>query len=211
MAGQDQPTIVPNLSGSRPAEKVAASVVSWVGGGVQPANRGKHHLFGESAPIWRFKAKLGATDDPISARSPVAVRCLLEVFPGLGLAGFEQFCGRYLAPKYNPAVPKKFKIEHWRGVVSLAVAIANRAEIREVSFLHDYLDIERPSKSDQDLLDSVLCALWGFCWIYDGVLPMVAIGDTINGYIVAPVNQRSHARLAAAASRFGVPIFTHGL
>ncbi|MEI7601546.1 MAG: DUF429 domain-containing protein, partial [Aestuariivirga sp.] len=32
----DQPTIVPNASGSRPVDKVAASLVSFVGGGVQP-------------------------------------------------------------------------------------------------------------------------------------------------------------------------------
>lgn len=37
----DQPTIVPNAAGSRPVDKVAASLISWVGGGVQPANRSK--------------------------------------------------------------------------------------------------------------------------------------------------------------------------
>ena len=35
----DQPTIVPNLTGSRPVDRVAAALISWVGGGVQPANR----------------------------------------------------------------------------------------------------------------------------------------------------------------------------
>ena len=29
----DQPTIVPNATGSRPVDKVAASVISWLGGG----------------------------------------------------------------------------------------------------------------------------------------------------------------------------------
>ena len=40
----DQPTIVPNARGMRPADKVAASVVSWIGGGVQPANREDRHV-----------------------------------------------------------------------------------------------------------------------------------------------------------------------
>jgi predicted RNase H-like nuclease len=50
----DQPTIVPNASSMRPVDKVAASIVSWIGGGVQPANRGKISMFSDGAPIWRF-------------------------------------------------------------------------------------------------------------------------------------------------------------
>ena len=42
----DQPTLVPNHVGMRPVEKVAASLISWIGGGVQPANRGKLAMFG---------------------------------------------------------------------------------------------------------------------------------------------------------------------
>ena len=30
----DQPTVVPNLTGMRPVERVAAALVSWLGGGV---------------------------------------------------------------------------------------------------------------------------------------------------------------------------------
>ena len=37
----DQPTVVPNAAGSRPVDKVAAALVSFVGGGVQTANRSK--------------------------------------------------------------------------------------------------------------------------------------------------------------------------
>ena len=50
----DQPTIVPNRTGMRPVEKTVASLISWLGGGVQPANRGKTMFFGDEAPIWRF-------------------------------------------------------------------------------------------------------------------------------------------------------------
>src|SRR4051812_18594371 len=52
----DQPTIVPNVARSRPVDKVAGSLVSWVGGGVQPANRSKLGMFDDDAPIWRFLA-----------------------------------------------------------------------------------------------------------------------------------------------------------
>lgn len=45
----DQPTIVPNEQGMRPAEKVAAALLSFTGGGVQPANRSKKNMFGDHA------------------------------------------------------------------------------------------------------------------------------------------------------------------
>ena len=37
----DQPTIVPNSTGCRPVDRVVASLISFIGGGVQPANRSK--------------------------------------------------------------------------------------------------------------------------------------------------------------------------
>jgi predicted RNase H-like nuclease len=55
----DQPTIVPNPTGMRPVEKVVASLISWMGGGVQPANLGRTvflvrtHRFGNSYVVLR--------------------------------------------------------------------------------------------------------------------------------------------------------------
>ena len=37
----DQPTIVANATSMRPVERVAASLISWLGGGVQPSNTGR--------------------------------------------------------------------------------------------------------------------------------------------------------------------------
>ena len=71
----DQPTIVPNPAGMRPCERVVASVASWSGGGIQPANRegqGKAAMFGDGAPIWRFLDRLAFVDDPDQAlRRPI--------------------------------------------------------------------------------------------------------------------------------------------
>jgi predicted RNase H-like nuclease len=77
----DQPTIVPNRTGMRPVEKAAASLISWLGGGVQPANRGKTMFFGDEAPIWRFIEKLEAIEDPEAARVAAQGEYLMEVFP----------------------------------------------------------------------------------------------------------------------------------
>lgn len=46
----DQPTLVPNETGMRPVERVAATLISSLGGGVQPAFRGKRATFGSDAP-----------------------------------------------------------------------------------------------------------------------------------------------------------------
>jgi predicted RNase H-like nuclease len=64
----DQPTIVPNTAGSRLVDRVAGSLIGFIGGGVQPANRSRVGMFDEGAPIWRFKRDLGAAEDPEVSR-----------------------------------------------------------------------------------------------------------------------------------------------
>jgi predicted RNase H-like nuclease len=64
----DQPTVVPNLTGMRPVERVAASLISSLGGGVQPSNRGKLGMFCDASPIWRFLTALGAEERAEQAR-----------------------------------------------------------------------------------------------------------------------------------------------
>ena len=72
----DQPTIVPNETGCRPVDRVAASVISFIGGGVQPANRSRRGIFDDDAPFWRFKARLGAKEILSQAASPKAAGSL---------------------------------------------------------------------------------------------------------------------------------------
>ena len=79
----DQPTVVPNESGSRPVDRVAGSLISRLGGGVQPANRGKKKLFGADAPVWSFLEQLGARENPPAARDEKRGLYLIEVFPAL--------------------------------------------------------------------------------------------------------------------------------
>jgi hypothetical protein len=94
----DQPTLVPNETGMRHVEKVVASLISWMGGGVQPANRGLR-LFRDDAPIRGFLTKLGATEDPEAARTAKRGLYLMEVFPALALASLDaSFFGRGKGP-----------------------------------------------------------------------------------------------------------------
>src|SRR5690606_6355272 len=123
----DQPTVVPNAVGSRPVDNGAASLVSLVGGGGQPANRSKSGRFSDTSPIWSFISGLEATEDPIQARTASAGHFLIEVFPALALPALDDgFAQRLRAPKYNPQNRKKFRLEDWQAVARVVERSAER-------------------------------------------------------------------------------------
>jgi len=72
----DQLTLVPNATGMRPVDRLAGSLVSYIGGGVKPANRGKTGMFCHSAPIWRPRRCAGPDSRPQGDRGPVPDRGL---------------------------------------------------------------------------------------------------------------------------------------
>lgn len=204
----DQPTVVPNSAGSRPVDKVAGSLVSFVGGGVQPANRSKIGMFCDDSPIWSFLSDLNATQDPIEARTAPAGHFLIEVFPALALPAFEDaFSQRLHAPKYNPQNRKKFRLEDWRSVTRV---VQTTAQGFDVSGLADWSDrmhaLSQPRKADQDKLDAALCALIGLAWRAGPVSCSAMLGDLTNGYMVTPMSEFTRPRLEQAANQRGVPI-----
>lgn len=202
----DQPTIVPNLSGSRPVDKVAASLISWIGGGVQPANRSKKGMFDDDAPIWRFKRALGATEDPELARAASHGTFLVEVFPALALAAIDAaFCARLAAPKYNPANRRRFRLNDWQAVMKTINRFGASVD-RLGEWCIAMEDQAVPHKADQDKLDALICGLIGLRWIRDPRHQSVMIGDLRNGYMVAPASEGVRARLTAAAEFRKVPI-----
>lgn len=70
--------------------------------GVQSADRSKIGMFDDSAPIWRFKSRLGASDNPEAARSASLGLFLIKVFLAFALPSLEAASfGRLLAPRYN--------------------------------------------------------------------------------------------------------------
>lgn len=208
MVALDQPTIVPNLTGSRPVDKVAGSLISWIGGGVQPASRSRMGMFDDAAPIWRFKQALGAVEDPELARTASSGTFLLEVFPALALAAIENaFCSRLAAPKYNPANRKRFRINDWQAV---AEAVRHFGTVNSLRQLDEWCSVaarsEAPRKADQDKVDAVICGLIGLHWLVAPRDQSVMIGDLQNGYMISPAIGGVHERLYAAARQRDVPI-----
>ncbi|MBB4267608.1 DUF429 domain-containing protein [Roseospira visakhapatnamensis] len=203
----DQPTVVPNAVGSRPVDKVAASLVSFVGGGVQPANRSKIGMFCDDAPIWSFVSDLDATEDPIQARKASAGHFLIEVFPALALPALEDgFAQRLRAPKYNPQNRKKFRLEDWQAVARVVERSAERFNVPGLAkWAHQMRYTAQPRKSDQDKLDAALCALIGLYWRAGPSARSAMLGDVDHGYMVTPISDATWPRLQRAAVRRGVP------
>jgi predicted RNase H-like nuclease len=203
----DQPTIVPNHSSMRPTERVAASIISWLGGGVQPANRGRVGMFDDGAPIWRFLRDLGAAEDPERGRSADVGLYIMEVFPALALPAFhEDFCGRLRAPRYNPA-RRTFRKEDWGRVVEVVAAESEKLGCSIVkNWCASLKAVGNPRKSDQDRLDAVICLLIAIRWRLSPREQSVMIGDMTQGYIVAPVTDETRRRLKARADLTGVAL-----
>lgn len=204
----DQPTIVPNAGGSRPVDKVAASLVSFVGGGVQPANRSKIGMFCDNAPIWPFVSSLNANMDPVASRNARSGHFLIEVFPALALPSLKHaFSQRLQAPKYNPQNRRKFRLFDWLSVLRVIQEAAEDYSLRSFSDWANQMSIiTQPRKADQDRLDAALCALIGLNWRAGPLNSSAILGDLHSGYMVTPISDATRSRLVQAATRHGVPI-----
>jgi predicted RNase H-like nuclease len=204
----DQPTIVPNLNSLRPVDRIAGALISWLGGGVQPANRSMIGMFDDAAPIWKFKDALGAIEDPEAARVASEGLYIMEVFPALALAGLNSaFCDRLKGPRYNPERRKTFNLAHWHDVIETIRRVGTLAAIE---LIDDWCDTTRavPSlrKADQDKLDAMICALVGLHWLVAPREQSMMIGDLDTGYMIAPCIDGVHARILAKARATRVPI-----
>lgn len=202
----DQPTIVKNKTGSRPVDRVAGSLIGYVGGGTQPANLSKAALFGEHSPFRQFLSKLGATEDPLAARAAEAGDYMIEVYPALALPSLNsQFAERLGGPKYNPE-KKNFRHEDWVAVTGVVACLARQHEIEGLeSWAESMGGIEKPTKADQDRLDAAICALVGHLWRFGRSGEVAMIGDLDSGYMITPISENTRPRLEKAAQKHGVP------
>lgn len=203
----DQPTIVRNQTGMRPCERAVASVMSWSGGGIQPAYRGKTALFGDGAPIWRFLHRLSLADDPERACHADMGAFVMEVFPALAVLAFDDaFAASKRGPRYNPARRRTFREQAWRAVLAATTRQAELLELGATATWCAELDnAGQSTKAEQDQLDAVICLIVAATWLQHRER-CVMIGDLEQGYIVAPATDGVRARLAQAALRLGTRI-----
>lgn len=204
----DQPTIVPNSAGMRPVERVAASLLSWLGGGVQPSNRGKLGMFCDASPIWRFLRALSAEENPEKARAATNGLYLIEVFPALSLVSLDTaFFGRLCAPKYNPKRKKTFLIADWVRAAEAAARAAHMLGCKTMAdWCRDAGTITRPRKADQDKLDAILCLLGALHWRRSPRESSMLLGDLSTGYMVLPASREVRDYLMKPARKYSVAI-----
>jgi len=198
----DQPTIVRNPTGMRPVERVAASLVSWLGGGVQPSNRGKVGMFCDASPIWGFLRALDAIESPEEARSAATGLHLIEVFPALALASLgPQFFGRLAAPRYNPARRKTFRLHDWQQVAEVVAGhFRGHGSDDAAMWCSDRGSRTSPAKADQDMLDAMICLLVAMHWRLAPRDQSMMLGSLDDGYIVFPVSADVRHRMQAIAA-----------
>lgn len=202
----DQPTLVPNLISMRPVERVAASLISWLGGGVQPSNRGRIGMFCDNSPVWPFLSALNAIERPEEARIATSGLYLMEVFPAIALASMHpDFFGRLKAPRYNPDRKKTFLMNDWARVTRVAAESADSLKCAQLAeWCRAASELSSPRKADQDKLDSVLCALIALRWRLREREASLILGDATTGYMVMPVTPDARNYLRPRAAMHGV-------
>ena len=203
----DQPTLVPNETGMRPVERVAATLISGLGGGVQPAFRGKRATFGPDAPVWNFLDRIGARENPPAARTAKDGLHLIEVFPALALPALEpRIMARGRAACYNPK-NRNFSLSDWKLVASAVRRHALDLGVAPLSrWAGEAARLAAPTKIDQDRLDAAICLLVALQWRRSRPDRSAVIGDSRTGYVVTPVSPSSREILERAADEKDVPI-----
>ena len=204
----DQPSIVPNFTSMRPVERTAASLISWLGGGVQPSNTSKIGMFCLNSPIWTFLSSLQANENPEYARTATSGLHLIEVFPALALPSLEEsFFGRLAGPRYNPERKKTFRIEDWTRVAEAAArAFEALACSEEAAWCMNAMDLAKPRKADQDRLDSMLCLIIALRWRLRPRTESLMLGSLNAGYMILPASPQVRERLVTAARINGVAV-----
>ncbi len=214
----DQPTVVPNQTGSRPVDRVAASLISRLRGGVQPASQGKTRsgrtiqskvrMFGPNAPIWQFLQRLEPVQNPPRSRSAVNGLHAIEVFPALALPALEPaILERKRAARYNPANRRKFSHPDWRLVALAASRHAASLHLHDLAkWARNLAEVKEPAKTHQDCLDAAICLIVALHWRKAPRNQVTVLGDAQLGYMVSPVTPPTRAILHAAATKRAVPI-----
>ena len=210
----DQPIVVANETGSRPVDRIAASLMGTLRSATQPANRGKADMFGDGAPIWRCIQQIDACldfDHAKFTRDGINRNCdmihLLEVYPALALPALAPAFmelrrdGHRWAARYKPSM-KHFNRFDWEMVCATVRRQASFFGLGELAtWAERARKLGNPNDSDQDNIDAAICLLIALKWRYPRLDEMHVIGNLETGYIVNPVSEQTFNILDAASRR----------
>jgi len=201
----DQPLIVRNERGRRPAESAVAHVIGRHFGGVQPANLSRKGMFDAGAPIWLWLDSLRPhTTDPFAQPNLDTPTAVFEAFPALATLGlFDELWGCRLL-RYNPQRRATFLLSDWRTLARSLERIFGELEIEELRAWSAQVAEARPTKALQDQIDACLCLLVALLR-HAAPERLAVVGDRESGYIVTPAAGALLAELREDALVEGVP------
>jgi predicted RNase H-like nuclease len=135
-------------------------------------------------------------------------RACVETYPCLAILGMlPEFLERGIVARYNPS-RKTFEQSDWKKLcegIAIYLEEAGLADwdkwCKKMAALN-----RKPSKQEQDQLDSLICFLSGLVlWRY-GLNAGMIVGDTERGYISSPANTQLVNLLRPSAASKGVSL-----
>ncbi len=186
VVGIDAPTVIPNATGMRPADKLMHSHYGKYHAGCYPANRQR--------PYWRRTTGLAARLEKLGFAHAAALvpralgRYQIEVHPH---AATVQLYGldRIVKYKRGSLASRRAGLERLRMLM-----LERLPRLTPPLILDDLPPIPttgRELKSLEDRLDSITCAYVAAHWWYWGVNRNQVHGDRRKGYIIVPNRQAS--------------------
>lgn len=194
----DQPTIVENLTGKRPVERIVSSTIGRHGSGMQPSNRGRADMFGDKAPVWPFVVLFGLAEPYRADQQAVGV---VETYPALALIalGVSRTTPRLQLPKYNPQ-RKTFQLADWQFTCESVGAELVRLGATAAARWCAEAQACKPNKATQDMLDACICLIVGLHRALGR--PCLEVGDAA-GRILVPDGEMVRRDLIARCGALG--------
>jgi predicted RNase H-like nuclease len=180
-AGMDAPVLVRNMTGMRPADRMAHQLFSKQHAGCYPVNLGMPFAEGILGFVEELRAAGFSPELPREAQSPG--RHIFEVYPhasSIRLFGLEQI----LPYKKGRLEERRLALRTFRDLLGNGLA-ARRPSFRPAA-LPEIPMLGRDLKVVEDQLDAVLCAYTAAHFWYWGWARNNLLGDERSGAIVIP-------------------------
>lgn len=185
----DQGLIVPNARGMRPVEKLLAKALGSMHCSAYPSSRSNESCYGPRAGIWSFLSRLdrsGYRHEPMRIPGSSSGRFYFECYPHPAIIGL-----------LDRRKILKYKCRHSdKAAWDELVGYLKRLPVRNLPGIVGSLSFQ--NKSNEDKLDSIVCAYTALLWWQRGTDRSTMIGDMSTGYIVTPHNEETLTRFKKA-------------
>ena len=186
----DAPLLCPNVTGSRPVDRLTHTLFGRFHAGAHPANAARCPRPLRLAAL--VERELGFT---VGWRQPRAARLAVETFPHPATVRWLML-DRIIKYKRGPIAARRGEFARLQTLLCACLS-ARFPDLSVTPVLHEALSA-RWTKPAEDRLDAFICALIGYQhWRDDGTRSEV-IGDGHTGFILLPAAEKSEAKVQNA-------------